>query len=87
MSVIIEAHVRSITLITYAGAGVSGIIIFESGVIGPRWGLPELPRVDDDGFAAPCPTNIHVCRGCLPPTTTSLQIHVAPSIFTAIADS
>jgi hypothetical protein len=30
------------------------IIIFESGVIGPRWGLPEWLGFDDDGFAAPC---------------------------------
>jgi len=61
--IIAEAHVRSIiTVITQADAGVWEvcIIIFESGVIGPRWGIPELQvlRVDDDCFAAPCPTNI-----------------------------
>jgi hypothetical protein len=50
MSVIIETHVRSITVMQ--GCGV--IIMFESGVIGPRWGLSGVARLDDDCFAAPC---------------------------------
>jgi hypothetical protein len=71
MSVIIETHVRSITVMQ--GCGV--IIMLESGVIGPRWGLPEWLGLMTTVLLRPA----NVCRGYMyaTPTTTSLRSHVA----------